>query len=193
MARQKRRSDKKSSPTGHIRLISGKYRGRKLPVLMADGLRPTTDRVKETLFNWLIPYIQNSECLDCFAGAGSLGFEAVSRGAASATLLELNKDAAKQLQTNKQTLSADNINIHNTDSLNYLKSANTKFDLIFIDPPFNQGLANKTIKLLEPEWFADNAIIYVEVEQNATLTIPENWQLLKEKQAGQVSYYLYQR
>lgn len=193
MARQKRRSDQKSSPTGHIRLISGKYRGRKLPVLMADGLRPTTDRVKETVFNWLMPYIQDRICLDCFAGAGSLGFEAASRGAKAVTLLELNKNAVAQLQSNKLTLKADNIDIHKADSLNYLKSANEKFDLVFIDPPFNKGLADKTIQLLEPEWLTEDALIYVEVEQNGLITIPESWQLLKEKQTGQVYYRLYQR
>lgn len=194
MVRQKRRSDQKSSPTGHIRLISGKYRGRKLPVLMAEGLRPTTDRVKETVFNWLMPYIQGSICLDCFAGAGSLGFEAVSRGAESVTLLERNKDAVKQLQVNTQTLGTPNIDIYHTDSLNYLKSADpNQYNLVFVDPPFHQGLSNKTITLLEGDWLADEAIIYVETEQNAPLSIPDNWQLLKEKQAGQVCYRLYQR
>ena len=96
-----------NSSTGSIRIIGGSHRGRKLPVLNAEGLRPTTDRTKETLFNWLMMDVQGANCLDCFAGAGSLGFEALSRGAKSVTFMELDKPAAKQLQANATLLKYD--------------------------------------------------------------------------------------
>lgn len=180
--------------TSHIRIIAGKHRGRKLPVLDAQGLRPTTDRVKETVFNWLMPYVQDSVCLDCFAGAGSLGFEALSRGAEKVTMLELNNTAAQQLSANKTLLNADNIDIHHTDAIQYLSSVGEQYNLVFIDPPFRQGLAQQSIdKLAGNNWLAENAIIYVEIESEASAPqVPSHWQLLKEKSAGQVSYRLYQ-
>jgi 16S rRNA (guanine966-N2)-methyltransferase len=184
----------KAKATGSIRIIAGKHRGRKLPVLMSEGLRPTTDRVKETVFNWLMPYLQQSHCLDCFAGAGSLGFEALSRGAKQVTLIELDKHAAKQLQQNKALLNADNVEIHQTNALNYLAATPTsKFDIVFIDPPFRKGLTEEVINLLENSWLTKNALIYIEMEiENNKVLIPEHWSLLKEKSAGQVSYRLYQ-
>jgi 16S rRNA (guanine966-N2)-methyltransferase len=185
----------KAKVTGSIRIIAGKHRGRKLPVLMSDGLRPTTDRVKETVFNWLMPYINQSNCLDCFAGAGSLGFEALSRGAKQVTLIELDKNAARQLQQNKTLLHADNVDIHQTSALSFLATPQTtKFDVVFIDPPFRKGLAEQSIELLENNWLASHALIYIEMEnENGQLSIPDTWSLLKEKSAGQVSYRLYQK
>jgi len=181
------------APKGSIRIIAGKYRGRKLPVLDAQGLRPTTDRVKETVFNWLMPYINTTNCLDCFAGSGSLGVEALSRGAQHVTFLELNKQAAAQLNTNLQRLKEKNAKVINTNSLNYLNKATQQFDLVFIDPPFRQNLALETINKLTQGWLAEKALIYVEVESEAQLNnLPNNWQLLKEKTAGQVVYRLYQ-
>lgn len=183
----------KSSLKGNIRIISGKHKGRKLPVLMADGLRPTTDRVKETVFNWLMPYIQNSYCLDCFAGSGGLGFEALSRGADSVTLVELNKVAAKQLEQNKLLLNANNLIVENSDILKYLPQCTQKFSVVFLDPPFRKGLIKETTQLLNEKTLTPDAIIYVEMENEvSTADIPENWQLLKEKKAGQVAYRLYQ-
>ena len=192
MSKLKKQSNKNTSK-GAIRIIAGQHRGRKLPVLMADGLRPTTDRVKETVFNWLMPYIQDTICLDCFAGAGSLGFEACSRGAKSVTLIELNKAAAQQLSENKALLKADNIAIHNTDALAFLKQNQQEFSLVFIDPPFRQGLAEQAATLLSKQGLSENALIYVEMEAgNNQQVMPSHWQLLKEKVAGQVVYRLYQ-
>lgn len=178
---------------GNIRLIAGKHRGRKLPVLMAEGLRPTTDRVKETVFNWLMPYIQQSMCLDCFAGAGSLGFEALSRGAKQVTLVELNKAAVKQLQANKALLKANNIEVVHHDTLQYLRTKPKQaYDIVFIDPPFRKSFVEQTALLLSQGWLADQALIYVEMEAESAVVLPSNWQLLKEKVAGQVAYRLYQ-
>jgi len=191
MNQAKKQSNKKV-PMGSIRIIAGKYRGRKLPVLMSEGLRPTTDRVKETVFNWLMPYINNSRCLDCFAGAGSLGFEAISRGAEHVTLVELNKAAAKQLQQNKELLKTNNLSVVNTDLLNLLNKKDKSFyDIVFIDPPFRQDLVKQTCTLLTDGWLAEQALIYVESELEMTMHVPEQWSLLKEKVAGQVVYRLY--
>jgi 16S rRNA (guanine966-N2)-methyltransferase len=191
----KKNLNKPSKPgsLGSVRLISGKYRGRKLPVILAKGLRPTTDRVKETVFSWLMPYMHNSRCLDCFAGSGSLGFEALSRGANEVTLLELNRQAAEQLKKNKALLKADHLTIHQTDSLEFLQNPITCFDIVFIDPPFNKELVDQAISRLNDGWLADNAIIYIEMEQNGQFNIPKNWSLLKEKTAGQVAYRLFEK
>jgi len=183
----------KQSAVGSIRLIADKHRGRKLPVIMAQGLRPTTDRVKETVFNWLMPYIHNSRCLDCFAGSGSLGFEALSRGASEVTLLELNKQASAQLNQNKVLLNADNLTIHHTDSLSYLKNPSGLYNIVFIDPPFNQGLIEETVSLINNGWLAEKALIYVEMENQGQFQFPQDWLLLKEKVAGQVAYRLFEK
>ncbi|MEW6984218.1 16S rRNA (guanine(966)-N(2))-methyltransferase RsmD [Colwelliaceae bacterium 6471] len=183
----------KSSNKGSIRIIAGKHRGRKLPVIIAEGLRPTTDRVKETVFNWLMPYIQDAKCLDCFAGSGNLGFEALSRGCQHATFLELNKSAAMQLKQNKTLLNASNSDVINTNTLAYLSNPTDKYDLVFIDPPFRKQLVEQTAELLNNGWLNKDALIYVEMEaDNNQQNIPNNWLLLKEKIAGQVVYQLYQ-
>ena len=172
MIKHKKQSQN-SSAKGSIRIIAGKHRGRKLPVVLADGLRPTTDRVKETVFNWLMPYVQDSRCLDCFAGAGSLGFEALSRGAEQVTFVELNKNVASQLTKNKLLLKADNTEVINQDILAFLTNAPQQ--------RLNSG------------WLLDGAIIYVEAETELSQQhLPTSWQLLKEKIAGQVAYRLYQ-
>jgi 16S rRNA (guanine966-N2)-methyltransferase len=189
---QGKKQHNKKAATGNIRIIAGKHRGRKLPVLMAEGLRPTSDRVKETLFNWLMPYIHGVNCLDCFAGAGSLGFEALSRGAANVHLIELNKTAAKQLSANKELLKPNDVVVLNTDTLAFLKTQTPiKFDIIFIDPPFRQNLVSQTSQLLNNGWLSEQALIYVEMEAESDQPVPANWQLLKEKIAGQVAYRLY--
>lgn len=190
---QRKKQHSKKAATGSIRIIAGKHRGRKLPVLMAEGLRPTTDRVKETVFNWLMPYIHGANCLDCFAGAGSLGFEALSRNAAQVTLIELNKVAAKQLQENKKLLDANNMIVTNANTLDFLNSpAKQAYDLVFIDPPFREGFVTQTAELLNNGWLTEQALIYVEMEIESNQQLPSNWQLLKEKIAGQVAYRLFQ-
>ncbi len=192
MSQGKKQHNKKPQ-VGSIRIIAGKHRGRKLPVLMAEGLRPTTDRVKETVFNWLMPYMHKAHCLDCFAGAGSLGFEALSRGAEQVTLIELNKAAAKQLQTNRALLKADNLTIKQNDVLALLNNKPEQtFDVVFIDPPFRQNLVSQTAQLLTQGWLSKQAFIYVEMEAEGEQLLPDSWQLLKEKIAGQVAYRLYQ-
>jgi len=173
---------------GQIRIIGGQWRGRKLPVPDSAGLRPTTDRVRETLFNWLAPVLPAARCLDCFAGSGALGLEALSRYAGSATLLELERPVAQQLMKNLQTLNAHNGKVIQTNALTFLAQPGEPFDVVFIDPPFRQGL------LEQNHWLADDALIYVESEvENGAPPVPPEWNLYREKIAGQVAYRLYQR
>lgn len=184
-----------STSMGQIRIIGGKWRGRKLPVRDSEGLRPTTDRIKETLFNWLMPTIRDARCLDCFAGSGSLGFEALSRFANNVTFIELDKQNCQLLTENKARLQADSATIIQGNSLAVLAQTGTPFNVVFIDPPFRKGLLNETIQLLEKnQWLADESWIYVESEAESPLTnIPANWQLHREKIAGQVAYRLFIR
>ena len=184
-----------SGGSGQIRIIGGQWRGRKLPVPDSPGLRPTTDRVRETLFNWLAPSMVDARCLDCFAGSGALGLEALSRYAASTTLLEMERHVAQQLQKNLATLKAEHGKVVNTNTLTYLNQSGTPHDVVFIDPPFRKGLLEETLNLLETNgWLADSALIYVESEvENGMPPVPACWELHREKIAGQVAYRLYHR
>lgn len=185
----------KKNSSGSVRIISGLWRGRKLPVHDAEGLRPTTDRVKETLFNWIAQDIPHARCLDLFAGSGCLGFEAASRQADQVIMLELNPTVHQQLHSNIAMLKTDKISAIKTDALQYLNKPGTPFDIVFIDPPFRKGLLDETIDLLESNgWLHDASMIYIETEKELILpTLPTNWSLHREKTAGQVSFRLYQR
>ena len=155
MKRGEKRSSKSSvaagsKPSGTVRIISGRFRGRKLSVLDVQGLRPTTDKNKEMLFSWLIPYILDAVCLDAIAGSGGLGFEALSRYGKSCTFIELNKNAAKKLADNIQLLdlSSQQAQIIQGNTLDTLNNLNQPYDLIFLDPPFNQDLIPQTLSLI---------------------------------------------
>lgn len=180
---------------GVVRIISGQWKGRKLPVLDVQGLRPTTDRVKETLFNWLMQDIHGKKVLDCFSGSGSLALEALSRHAESALLLEMDSKAARQLQQHLHTLQCNNAQVLQVDTLAQLaKPATTQFDLVFIDPPFRQGLVHQCCQLLENGWLTSDALIYLECEKELAISdLPSNWRIIKEKIAGQLAYRLLQR
>ncbi|MCA1922108.1 16S rRNA (guanine(966)-N(2))-methyltransferase [Buttiauxella noackiae] len=184
-----------STGTGQIRIIGGQWRGRKLPVPDSPGLRPTTDRVRETLFNWLAPSMVDATVLDCFAGSGALGLEALSRYASRATLLEMDRNVSQQLQKNLVTLKATNGKVVNTNTLNFLAQPGEPHTVVFVDPPFRKGLLDDTLALLESNcWLADEALIYVESEvENGMPAVPANWSLHREKVAGQVAYRLYSR
>ena len=187
-----------NKPAGNnqLRIIGGLWRGRKLTFPDADGLRPTGDRIRETLFNWLAPDIQGAHCLDLFAGSGALGLEALSRGAQSSLLLEKSTAAARQLISNLQLLQAHNGRAEQVDSLQWLNQqpAPHRFDIVFIDPPFALDLWEPIAAALEHHnWLGDNAVIYLEAPRDAQLQLPANWQLHRDKQAGQVSFRLYHR
>ena len=184
-----------STGTGQIRIIGGQWRGRKLPVPDSPGLRPTTDRVRETLFNWLAPTMVDATVLDCFAGSGALGLEALSRYASRATLLEMDRNVSQQLQKNLATLKATNGKVVNTNTLNFLSQSGEPHSIVFVDPPFRKGLLEETLALLESNgWLANEALIYVESEvENGLPPVPVHWDLHREKVAGQVAYRLYHR
>ncbi|GAA5218341.1 16S rRNA (guanine(966)-N(2))-methyltransferase RsmD [Corallincola platygyrae] len=181
--------------SGQIRIIGGQWRGRKLPVLDSEGLRPTTDRVKETLFNWLMHDVRGARCLDLFAGSGGLGFECLSRFADSVLFLEKDSKAAQQIKTNLSTLSADTGEVKCADALQLLKQPPTQpYDLVFIDPPFRKGLLEQVLQgLAAPGWLKAGSQIYIESEKELPLPpLPPNWHLHREKTAGQVVYRLFE-
>lgn len=187
----RKQSNKK---TGELRLIAGQWRGRKLPILTSEGLRPTTDRVRETLFNWLQFDIQGAQVVDLFAGSGSLGFEAASRGAQQVTLIEMDKAAARQLSQNVSRLSAPQINVIQQSALDWLNAESTqhtKLDIVFIDPPFNKSLVSPTLGALKRgEWLHSDSLVYVESERNLPPEIFNDFDILREKHHGQVSFRL---
>lgn len=189
-----------SNKRGKCRIIAGKWRGRIIKFDDVDGLRPTTDRIRETVFNWLQVYLPNSHCLDCFAGSGVLGFEAVSRGADEVILLEQNKRTVDNLKENAGMLAADEqqVVVERRDALAWLASAKSDknlasyFDLVFLDPPFHTDLLSESCALLDDSGcLAKDAIIYVEHELDANVEIPDSWICLKEKSSGQVTYKLF--
>lgn len=177
-----------------VRIIGGQWRGRKLPVAQVDGLRPTGDRIRETLFNWLQGEIRDAHCLDMYAGTGALGLEALSRGASNVQFLEQNALAAKQLADNILLLNAQQACLARADALEWLKQTrNTPFRIVFIDPPFSENLWNKSIEALSnSQCLACNALIYIETPINTDISTPLHWQIQKQKTSGKVTYRLYQ-
>lgn len=188
--------------TGVVRIISGQWRGRKLPVLAGDGLRPTTDRTKETVFNWLMNDINGMVCVDAFAGSGSLGFEALSRGAKQVTFFEKNKAAAAQLSKNLNllNLASPQASVQNGDAIGLLsqlahEKPNEKPNLIFLDPPFHQSFVKQALKVIEQQQvLAPGGLLYLEMEQpEPVVPDPAFWHTLKIKTTSQFSYRLLQR
>lgn len=182
-----------------LRIIGGLWRGRKLNFPSVDGLRPTGDRIRETLFNWLAPDMQGAHCLDLFAGSGALGLESLSRGAASSLLIEHDRAAAAQLKANLELLKADKGKVMQTDALSFLGQAAkaeplAPFDVVFIDPPFQLNLWQSVIDLLEQQgWLQQGAAIYIESGLNDHYRVPSNWLLHRDKTAGSVHYRLFYR
>ena len=177
-----------------MRIIAGQWRGRKLSFPDARGLRPTPDRIRETLFNWLQPVLPGARCLDLFAGSGALGFEAASRGAAQVVMVESERDVVRALQESAKLLSASPVQICRQDAASYLAAGSGPFDVVFLDPPFSSPalLMQSIAGLSTPGWLAAGAWIYIETPSNiAEPALPENWTLEKQKKAGQVACRLY--
>lgn len=182
--------------SNQLRIIAGEWRGRKLRFPDAPNLRPTPDRVRETIFNWLAPVIHGARCLDLFAGSGALGLEALSRGAAFTTFVDAHKKATQALQDHLALLNADDKGeVIQIDSVKFLKNNAQQYDVIFLDPPYHLDLMQKVVPLLEAHgWLAKDAMLYLEIEKRQSLPeLPANWQQLKEKTAGEVNYFLFQR
>lgn len=178
-----------------IRIIGGQWRGRRIGFADISGLRPTPDRVRETLFNWLAPIVVGARCLDVFSGSGVLGFEALSRGAKQVLLLDAAPEAIQMIQSNAQRfqIEKDALTVIQAEvpcQLERLKQE--KFDIIFLDPPFGRGLIPLVSDWLEQlACFAPNTWIYIETEATLQpLPIPPNWKITRAKKAGQIAYYL---
>jgi len=199
MSRHNSRRPAAKETGSELRIIGGEWRSRKLSFPAVEGLRPTPDRVRETLFNWLQSITPAARCLDLFSGSGALSFEALSRGAAQATLVDSSSQVCRSLQHNLQTLKAQNAEVHQAEALAWLErqpaDQSQRFDLVFLDPPFRKGLLTPIAELLESRnLLADDAYIYVETERElGSPQVPANWHLHREKQAGQVSYRLFSR
>jgi 16S rRNA (guanine966-N2)-methyltransferase len=185
------RSDR-GSPSGRLRIVAGKWRSRLLPVADEPSLRPTSERIRETLFNWLQSTIEGSRCLDLFAGSGALGLEALSRGAAEVIFVENSARAAAALKDNVTALDASDTYIHEADAIDYLNGNPQPFDIVFLDPPFAADLIGDLCRLLDERgWLARGARVYLEQEQERPLPrLPDGWTILKDKTAGQVRYAL---
>ena len=182
--------------SNQLRIIGGEWRGRKLRFPDAPNLRPTPDRVRETIFNWLAPMLHGARCLDLFAGSGALGLEALSRGAAYTTFVDSHKKATQALKGHLDLLNAnDKAEVLNIDSVKFLNNNASPYDLIFLDPPYHLDFMEKVVPLLEENgWLTENAMLYLEIEKRQSLPeLPANWQQLKEKTAGEVNYFLFQR
>ncbi|CBV43720.1 16S rRNA (guanine(966)-N(2))-methyltransferase RsmD [Halomonas elongata] len=178
---------------GQLRIIGGEYRRRLLPVIDLPGLRPTPDRVRETLFNWLGPGLAGARVLDLFAGTGALGLEALSRGAHDAILVELDARASRALEDNLATLGITHARVVNADVMRFLDAEPTPHSLVFLDPPFRQDLAAACCAALEGGWLSDDASIYLETESTLAPEVPANWILHREVRAGDSTGRLYRR
>lgn len=178
-----------------LRIIGGHWRGRKFRFPDAPGLRPTPDRVRETLFNWLRQDLQGLICLDLYAGSGALGLEAASRGAARVVQVEQNPEVCTVLEQNRALFGANQAEIVRLDVSRYLSGPATTFDIVFLDPPFHRGLIAPCCALLEKNgWLAPDARIYLETEARWTLDeLPENWRIIRSKKTGEVGYHLCER
>jgi 16S rRNA (guanine966-N2)-methyltransferase len=176
-----------------IRIIAGKYKGKKIHFPAIEGLRPTPDRVKETVFNWLMHDIRGAKCLDLFAGSGSLGFEALSRGAKEVYFVEKSSLVANKIKSNLSDLHIDNAHVLISDGIKFLQQTTMSFDIIFLDPPFRNNLVSSClIHLSHPIPLSKSGLVYIETECDSESDYSQ-WNLLRNKKAGQVSYLLMQK
>jgi 16S rRNA (guanine966-N2)-methyltransferase len=181
--------DRLHSNKGKIRIIGGEFRGRKIGVPSRPGLRPTPDRVRETLFNWLGQRLDGLACLDLFAGSGALGFEAASRGAARVVMVEHDRAVVSRLNETRAAIGATQVEIVLDDAPAYLQRAGERFDVVFLDPPFGQNALPAALERLAPR-LAPGARVYVEAERPVE---DEAWREIRRARAGQVSYQLLER
>lgn len=192
---QDQRQGKARTGSGRLRLIGGRFRRRLLPVLDHPGLRPTPDRVRETLFNWLVTEIDSrTRVLDLFAGTGVLGLEALSRGAGEVHFVEADRQVAQQITRNLTTLDVA-MPVHHQRAQTFLDTRPTQpFQLVFLDPPFRQDLITDCCQRLEQDgWLSEGALIHVETEGGLMLQLPTGWHLIRETRAGDSHTRLYRR
>ncbi|GAB1595744.1 16S rRNA (guanine(966)-N(2))-methyltransferase RsmD [Lysobacter claricitrinus] len=180
-----------NTPSGKVRLIGGRWRGTRLDVPQVAGLRPSSDRVRETLFNWLMPWLREARVLDVFAGTGALGLEAMSRGAASAVLIERDASLANALRATLGRLEggAGGQVVHG-DAIGWLARSGSTFDIAFVDPPFAGGLWSQVWPVLAPR-LAPDALVHVESPADVDPGVPANWAVHREGRTREVRYALY--
>lgn len=188
-------STRRGASARTLRVIGGIWRGRRLRFPASPQIRPTPDRVRETLFNWLAARVPGARCLDLFAGSGALGLEALSRGAAHVTFIERDPAAASEIRARLAEWGAHGATVERTDARSFLeRQPAAPFDIVFLDPPFASELLEETAARLEQGgWLADGALVYVECPAGAPAAVPTGWIPLKTKQAGEVGYHLYSR
>jgi 16S rRNA (guanine966-N2)-methyltransferase len=185
---------RRSGDSNRIRIIGGQHRGRKISFPDAQGLRPTADRIRETLFNWLSPTITGARCLDLFAGSGVLGFEAASRGANRVVMIEKNRKVIDQLCRNREVLGLEQVEVIHADALNWMDENNDRFDVVFADPPFSRQMLPSILQALRlNHTLAPDAAIYIESDvADPFPTLPTEMTFRQQKRAGQVLYGLIQ-
>ena len=185
---------KANQAENQLRIIAGCWRGRKLSFAPVAGVRPTPDRVRETLFNWLNPVIRGARCLDLYAGSGALGIEAASRGASGVVLVDSDPRVITRLREQLTVLDATNVDVVQSSVEDWLSGTADPFDIVFLDPPFRKNLLPACIQSLESGgWLAAEARVYIEAESDLLPELPENWELVRSKRAGQVGYHLARR
>ena len=178
-----------------VRIIGGIWRSRRIRFPDVTGLRPTPDRVRETLFNWLQGEVEGARCLDLYAGSGVLGFEAASRGASRVVAVDSHPKVCDALRQNCAALDARQIEIVRSEVRRFLSGSGRAFEIVFMDPPFRHGFLNRSCDLLGSHgWLADRAWIYLEAEAELALdALPSDWSVVRSKHAGEVGYHLCQR
>ena len=174
-----------------LRIIGGRWRGVPIVFPARPELRPTPDRVRETIFNWLQPVIADSRCLDLFAGSGALGFEALSRGAAQIVLVDRDRQIVEQLRATATKLATQQAECVMSEAQRFLTQTPTPFDIVFLDPPYASGMLDEVCKRLSEGWLAPSALVYAEAPADAGLpALPTGWTVHRSKTAGQVGYHL---
>lgn len=175
-----------------VRIIGGRWRGRRVEFAPLPGLRPTPDRVRETVFNWLAPRLEGAAVLDLFAGSGAFGLEALSRGAAGAVLVDADANVVASLRQQGERLGAEGLQVVHSDVLGYLARPPMQFDLVFVDPPYGRGLVPRCcVALQQGGWLQPGASVYLEAEASFDVApLPPGWALSRSKRAGQVGYHL---
>lgn len=176
---------------GKLRVIGGQWRSRLIEFETAEGVRPTPDRVRQTVFDWLAPVIEGSRCLDLFAGSGAMGIEALSRGAAHCTFVDQGSRQCTKIKLALQLLKAQHTDVTAMDAVFFLQQTWHRYDVVFIDPPFASNLLSQALLELPKVLHADHRI-YLEWPSNQPPPLPEHYVLVREKQAGQVGYGLAQ-
>lgn len=185
----------KSGKSNSVRIIAGDWRGRRLQIADVPGLRPTGDRCRETLFNWLQPWLPGADCADMFAGTGALGFEAASRGAASVLMVEKHLRAQAVLRQSIEQLLAEQVSLHAGGAMTLIKEFKPdSFDIVFVDPPFDSNLGGLVLeRLVNSGCVCQGGFIYVESPASLMLSPPQGWSVWRDKQIGEVRMQLFRR